>query len=57
MRFALTLETPAGVEILADKQAQSGAIVLDATHAYWLKKGVSGGTPGTVAPNVSRVAK
>ena len=57
MRFALTLETPAGVEILADKQAQSGAIVLDATHAYWLNKGVSGGTAGTVAPNVSRVAK
>lgn len=44
-------------EILADKQPQSGAIVLDATHAYWLNKGVSGGPPGAVVPNVSRVAK
>ena len=33
-----------GSEILADKQAQSGAIVLDATHAYWLNRGVSGGS-------------
>lgn len=46
-----------GSEILADKQAQSEAIVLDATHAYWLNKGVSGGSSGPVAPNVARIAK
>lgn len=46
-----------GSEILADKQAQSGTIVLDATHAYWLNRGVSGGSAGPVAANLSRVAK